>query len=123
MAKEWYELTKLTKGVPFVIERVRLTDSDIAVEGGFELPPLARLSSDDQIFVIAFVRSHGSIKQMEKIFGISYPTVKSRLQRIASQFSFFEEYKVALSEKKDEVIEKLKQGEITADEAIRRLSP
>lgn len=47
------------------IERVRLKDSGIAVEGSFELPHLARLTMEDQIFVMAFVRSHGSIKEME----------------------------------------------------------
>lgn len=48
------------------IERVRLKDSGIAVEGSFELPHLARLTMEDQIFVMAFVRSHGSIKEMER---------------------------------------------------------
>ena len=43
MAKDWYELTKLTRGAPAVVERVRLSGSDIAIEGSFELPPLARL--------------------------------------------------------------------------------
>ncbi|MFV2021178.1 DUF2089 family protein [Micromonospora sp. LOL_023] len=46
---------------------------------------LAQLSVDDQVFVAAFVRLHGSIKKMERIFGVSYPTVKSRLNRIAGQ--------------------------------------
>ena len=87
MTKEWHELTRLTKGEAITIERVRLDSSDIAIEGKFELPPLARLSSEDQVFVMAFVRCHGSIKKMEEVFGISYPTVKNRIQRIAKGFS------------------------------------
>ena len=78
MATDWQELTNLTRGEPIQIERVRMTETDIAIEGSFELPPLARLTAEDQVFVAAFVRSHGSIKRMEQLFGVSYPTVKNR---------------------------------------------
>jgi hypothetical protein len=71
--RDWHTLTRLTGGAPIEIERVRLVEEDVAIDGRFELPPLARLSADDQVFVAAFVRSHGSIKQMEKFFGVSYP--------------------------------------------------
>src|SRR5215469_13614415 len=85
---DWQELTKLAAGQPVVVERVRLRDSGIAVEGSFELPPLAQLSGEDQIFVAAFVRCHGSIKQMEQLFGVSYPTIKNRLNRIGDALAF-----------------------------------
>jgi hypothetical protein len=75
MSRDWHELTRLTQGAAIIVERVRLADSDVAIEGSFELPPLARLSAENQVFVMAFVRSHGSIKEMERVFGISYPTV------------------------------------------------
>ena len=119
MAKDWYELTRLTRGAPTIVERVRLVNSDIAIEGTFELPPLARLSADDQVFVMAFVRSHGSIKEMEQVFGISYPTVKNRLNHIAAQFPFVE---TAPAATQADVLLQLERGEITADEAIERLS-
>jgi len=77
MPREWQELTRITQGEPIVIERVRFVDRDIAIEGEFELPPLVRLSAEDQVFIMAFVRCHGSIKEIEQIFGISYPTVKT----------------------------------------------
>ena len=48
MAKEWLELTRMTQGKPITIERVRLVDSDIAIEGSFTLPPLASLSTEDK---------------------------------------------------------------------------
>ena len=76
---DWQALTDLTRGRPILVERVRIQDSDIAVEGAFELPRLAQLPVEDQVFVAAFVRSHGSIKEMEQVFGVSYPTVKARL--------------------------------------------
>src|SRR5215467_1460255 len=87
-SEDWQELTRLTQGRPVVVERVRLADRDLAIEGRFELPPLAQLGGEDQVFVMAFVRCHGSIKEMEQIFGVSYPTIKSRLNRIAARFEF-----------------------------------
>ena len=84
---------------------------------------LARLSAEDQVFVMAFVQCHGSIKQMERIFGISYPTVKKRLDSIASRFEFVvsEPEPVDDAERSD-VIDQLERGEITVDEAVERLS-
>jgi hypothetical protein len=115
---DWQELTQLTQGHPVVIERVRIADRDIAIEGSFELPQLARLDMEDQIFITAFVRSHGSIKEMERIFGVSYPTIKSRLNRIAGSLEFVETNPMP---SKAEILERLQQGEITAEDAIREL--
>lgn len=117
-SRDWQELTQLTHGKPIVVDRVRLVESGIAIEGPFELPQLARLSADDQIFITAFVRSHGSIKEMERVFGVSYPTIKSRLTRIANSLEFVETNPAPA---KNEVLERLKRGEITAEEAIREL--
>jgi hypothetical protein len=117
--KEWQELTHLIQGSPLVIERVRLADRDIVIEGSFDLPPLARLSEEDQVFVMAFIRADGSIKEMEKIFGVSYPTIKSRLSRIVAQLQFAE---ILQTTPKKDVITALERGEITAEEAIERLS-
>ena len=115
---EWQELTRLTRGEPIVMERVRLTERDIAIEGRFELPQLARLSSEDQVFVVAFVRSHGSIKEMERVFGVSYPTIKARLTRIAGSLEFVE---TNPQPSRAEVFERLRSGEITAQQAIQEL--
>jgi len=119
MTTEWNELTKMTQGKPVEVERVRVVDSEIAIEGSFTLPPLAGLPWEDQVFVMAFVRCHGSIKEMEEMFGISYPTVKNRLNRIAGQFKLVEIVRLTDSE---EVIDELERGEISAEEAIRRLA-
>jgi len=117
-SQDWQELTRITEGRAIVVERVRLVDRDIAIEGRFELPQLAQLGNEDQVFVMAFIRCHGSIKEMEKIFGVSYPTIKSRLNRIAARFEFVEAEHVP---QRSEILERLKRGEITAEEAIREL--
>ena len=117
--KDWQELTKLTQGAPLVVERVRL--GDIAIEGAFELPQLARLTLEDQIFVAAFLKSHGSIKEMEQVFGVSYPTVKARLNRIAGQLEFVDTNPAPLKTGRHEILNRLERGEITTAEAIRQL--
>jgi hypothetical protein len=116
--RDWQELTQLTKGQPVVVERVRLANKDIFIEGSFELPQLARLSLEDQVFVAAFVRTHGSIKEMEKVFGVSYPTIKSRLNRVAQMLEFVEIDPVP---SRTEILERLKRGEIGAQDAIREM--
>ena len=117
--KDWQELTKLTQGAALVVERVRL--GDIAIEGQFELPQLARLTLEDQVFVAAFLKSHGSIKEMEQVFGVSYPTVKARLNRIAGQLEFVDTNPAPLKTGRSEILGRLERGEITPAQAIRHL--
>ena len=119
--KDWQELTRITRDAPFIIEKVRLVDSDITIEGQFDLPPLAKLTAEEQVFVTAFLKSNGSIKDMERIFGISYPTVKNRLSQIAGKLQFVEEVTTA-APGKEEILASLERGEITAQEAIERLA-
>ncbi len=116
--QDWHELTRLTAGRDFVVERVRLADKGIAIEGAFTPPSLARLTAEDQVFVAAFVRAHGSIKEMEQVFGVSYPTIKARLTRIAAGLEFVE---TSPGPARSDVLERLARGEITADQAIAEL--
>jgi hypothetical protein len=115
---DWQELTGLTAGRPFLVERVRLAGNGIAIEGAFEPPQLAQLTVEDQVFVTAFVRCHGSIKEMERIFGVSYPTIKSRLNRITQLLDFVE---TDPAPSRADVIDRLRRGEITAQQALSEL--
>ncbi len=117
-ASDWQDLLRIAQGCSLIVERVRLPEKQIAIEGEFMLPELARLSFDDQVFITAFLRSHGSIKEMEQVFGVSYPTIKARLNRIAGQLEYVDNNP---SPSRAEVLERLKNGEIDAAEAIRAL--
>ena len=124
MARDWQELTRLVGQAPIEIERVRLVETGVAIEGPFTLPPLAQLAAEDQVFVAAFVRCHGSIKQMEKYFGVSYPTVKNRLNRIGSQLSFVEIEQASETDApptRGEVLDRLSRGELTVAQALEQL--
>jgi hypothetical protein len=129
---DWKSLTDLTAGASFVVERVRLA-SGIAVEGSFELPLLAGLALEDQVFVVAFVRSHGSIKEMERLFGVSYPTIKARLNRLAERLGPAIDVQppadkddkggdAAESAERRAVLDRLERGEISVQEALAELS-
>jgi hypothetical protein len=131
MTQPWQALTSLTHGARISVERVRVSGADIAIEGSFELPPLARLTAEDQIFVAAFVRCHGSIKEMEQIFGVSYPTIKNRLNLVGKQLP-----SVEIDQPKEgaavtaepgppslarSLLEQLDRNELTVSEVLARL--
>jgi len=125
----WERLLHWTRGAPFLVERVRLVEEKLAVEGSFELPPLARLRSEDQVFVAAFIRAHGSLKQMQESFGISYPTIKKRLERLSAELDFVAAQVQTVagaairrgSPAVSGVLDELEAGSLTVDEALRRL--
>ncbi len=119
MHQEWQVLQGMIGDQGFVVERVCLTESGVAVEGAFELPPLARLSEEEQVFVAAFVRSHGSIREMERLFGISYPTVKNRLNALSKKLDFVT-VETALVDRA-EILDRLERGEISVREALKLL--
>lgn len=120
-AKDWQELTRLTQGQNLVVERVHIPAKGIRIEGRFELPQLAKLASEDQVFVTAFVRSHGSIKEMEQTFGVSYPTIKARLNRISESLEFVDFNPGPQGRTQGEILDRLKQGEISVEEAVAAL--
>ncbi len=104
---------------PMEVSRMVCPRCEVRLEGDFEIPALARLSIEDQAFVVAFLRHHGSIKKMESLFGISYPTVKNRLNAIARQLD--ESFNVPTPN--ELVLDQLARGEITVEEALERLNP
>ena len=118
MEQDWQQLTELTQNRQITIERVKITETGIAIEGNFELPPLAKLTMEDQVFVAAFVKSHGSIKEMEKLFGVSYPSIKNRLNRLSRAFDFID---VAPAAPVGDVLENLEKGEISFYQAMEAL--
>jgi hypothetical protein len=125
MGHDWQELTKLVRQARVEVDRVRLADTGVVIEGPFNLPPLAQLAAEDQVFVAAFVRCHGSIKQMEKYFGVSYPTIKNRLNEIGSQLTFVEIEQgpdaATPPPTRGDVLDRLSRGEVTVAQALEQL--
>lgn len=99
------------------IRRLVCPQGHVAMEGEFEVPTLARLSLEEQLFVTAFVRCHGSIKRMEELFEISYPTVKNRLNAIVGKL----DHALDAPPSNLRVLERLEQGELTVEQALTEL--
>jgi hypothetical protein len=102
---------------PLKVARMACASCNLVLEGSFDVSPLAKLSVEDQAFVIAFVRHHGSIKKMESLFNISYPTVKNRLNAIGAAL----DQSFAAPTPNLYVLEQLSRGELTVEEALEKL--
>jgi hypothetical protein len=103
---------------PMEIERLRCSSCDVAVEGKIPIPRLARLSAEDREFVELFVRSSGSLKAVAEKMGISYPTIRSRLNRVIEALEREEESERSV---RNQILDEVEQGSISVDEAVRRL--
>ena len=60
------------------------------VQGRYGLPALAKLSADDQAFVLEFIKASGSLKEMARLLGLSYPTVRNRLDETIERIKLAE---------------------------------
>lgn len=92
------------------------------IEGDFS-PPESRLfslSREDLEFVEVFVQVRGSIKEMEKALGVSYPTVRGMLDSVIGKLGYAVDRGIA-PEKRKEILDRLDQGEINAVEAAKLL--
>lgn len=63
------------------------------IEGMFDLPRLAKLSTEDQDFILQFIKASGSLKEMAKLLKLSYPTVRNRLDEVIERIKDREENK------------------------------
>lgn len=104
------------------VRRLHCRRCDTSVEGHFETPRLARLSLEQQHFVETFLKVRGNIREMERELGVSYPTVRSRLDDIlralGHQVSSEQDRR---QERRREILDALARGELTSDEAVRKL--
>ena len=55
------------------------------MHGDYLLPALSRLGSEDQQFALAFILGSGSLKEMARLYGVSYPTVRNRLDELIAR--------------------------------------
>lgn len=72
------------------VKTLKCTDCGTQIDGEYPLPVLARLSQEDQSFVLEFVKSSGSLKEMAKTMGLSYPTVRNLLDDLIGRIGSLE---------------------------------
>ena len=112
-------------GEPLTITRLHCRACDTTIEGRFFAGRLSQLNPEQLQFVETFLQCEGKIKAVEEKLGISYPTVRSRLNdvRIAMGFEVSpEDEPTSLSEDdRKHVLEDLAAGRISSDEAVTLL--
>ncbi|MGE5551839.1 MAG: DUF2089 domain-containing protein [Bacteroidota bacterium] len=109
-------------GQDLLVTELSCAECRTTVKGQFSAGPLGRLPKEQQQFLLVFVRSRGSIREVERELGLSYPTVRGRLDRlIAALDAAGGEDLPAPSARRQEILGLLDRGEITASEAVERL--
>ncbi|MGG0741294.1 DUF2089 domain-containing protein [Niallia taxi] len=99
------------------ITKLQCTHCHTTIENEFEFSNFASLNSEQLSFIETFLKCRGNIKEVEKDLGISYPTVRGKLDDIISSLGYSTAKKVEKIDRK-KIILMLEQGEITAEEAI-----
>ena len=75
---------------PLSVKRLHCEACETEVEGLYPLPPLNNLETEEQTFILKFVKASGSLKEMAKLMGVSYPTVRNRLNEIIENIQALE---------------------------------
>ena len=105
-----------------LVTRMLCRNCGTAVEGRFALSGLIRLTPEQLGFVEVFLRCEGRINRVEEELGVSYPTVRNRLEEIIHALSH-EVRPEADTVKRQEVLQRLARKEIGSEEALRLLAP
>lgn len=109
------------------VTRLRCMHCDTAIEGTFEVNRFARLSREHLVFVEVFLKARGNIKEVERELGISYPTVRGRLDAVLEALGYrvdpaaAEEVTRGKQHRRKEILDALNRGELTSEDAVRQL--
>lgn len=104
-----------------IVTKISCENCNTTIEGEFTLCKFCRLTAEQKQFIDTFIKCRGNIKEMEKELGVSYPTVKNRLEDVAAALGHKPQPIVGDDGRKKEILERLNAGEITFDEAMELL--
>jgi hypothetical protein len=107
-----------------IVERYGCESCDTRIEGRFENSAFPGLTATQVEFVRTFVRCEGKLTRMEAELGLSYPTIRNRLQDVIRAMGYEPKREEAVERNADKrlaVLNELDSGRITADEAMRAL--
>ena len=108
-------------GDELCVTRLSCNTCDTNIEGEFSLCKFCKLTQEEKQFIEVFIKNRGSIKEIEKELGISYPTVKGKLDNVIKSLGY-DSKEQSNDINKKEILEMLNNGEINSDEAIKLLS-
>lgn len=103
-----------------VATKLRCNSCNTVIENEFKLSKFDYLNKEQLYFIEIFIRCRGSIKEVEKELGISYPTVRAKLDEVIVALGYaVKETKVERDN--NNILDALEKGEISPDEAINKL--
>ena len=102
--------------------RLKCSSCETAIENDFTLSKFDYLSEEELFFTETFIRCRGNIKEVEKELGISYPTVRARLDGVIKALGYEDAGKKDAEElRREEILNSLEKGEISAAQALSML--
>lgn len=107
-------------GKQLKIKKLQCDKCSTIVENDFSFSKFELLSLEQIKFVETFLKYRGNIKDVERSLGISYPTVRGRLEEINEVLGLNEEEEY--DEKRESIIARLENGEISSSEAVELLN-
>lgn len=114
-------------GEKLSITKLNCPKCTTTIEGDFHPCEFCRLPDDDLEFIKVFIKCRGNIKDVEKELGISYPTVRGKLDTVIKGLGYEVPSKELIKEKaaitttRNEILDQLSKGEISSKEATERL--
>jgi len=108
-------------GDDLYVSELTCDKSGVTIRGKFEVPKYAKLDAEQAKFLETFLRCRGMLSSVERELGISYPTVRSRLDALLEALGLTpvrdDGARNKLAEKKKKILDQLEKGEITAEKA------
>lgn len=106
------------------VTRISCTRCETVVTGRFQPCRFCKLPPNSVQFLEAFVKSRGNVKEMERELGISYWTIRSRINELIQELGFEVEaaQEDELKSRRREILEQVDRGELSASEATEQLA-
>ncbi len=109
-------------GDPLEVTRLECPTSGVAIEGRFTPNEFVMLSPENLEFMRLFLRVRGNLKEVERILGVSYPTVRSRFDGMLRSLGYESPPETQeIREERTDILGLLERGDISAAEAATRL--
>lgn len=114
-------------GGDLYVTELRCEESGIAIQGRFEVPIYAKLEPEMRRYLEIFLRCRGNLSLVERELGLSYPTVRARLDTLLDALGYApvkepgQENGHGKAKRRTEILEQLERGEITPEEAKKRV--
>jgi hypothetical protein len=111
------------------VARLQCPDCAISIEGEFAPPALLKLTGAQIDFVEVFIKNRGVIREVERELGVSYPTVRARLDEVIAALGYSARSAPEASTSNDNsgsrrraVLADLKGGKLTPEQALAALN-